>query len=232
MSQPARPGWWPGLCSCSLVSQEVGCLGEVRHKWWSGFDSCGRRDEIAGAWRYGIWYAPCPRSGSLLRLRAAGPPGPRTTGRRSDAELLSGTWTATPTRSASCSCGTRTGCGRSRSGRCPILRMPLTRLQDAMISAFRRADSFRGESAVTTWLHRIVVNACLDKMRAGAPGPRSAAAMNGCSTRSRRSEPGVDPATSSDVSIEVAAALQAAAARPAGRPGAGGHARLPGRGSR
>ncbi len=38
-------------------------------------------------------------------------------------------------------------------------------LQDAMISAFRRAESFRGDAAVTTWLHRIVVNACLDRMR-------------------------------------------------------------------
>jgi RNA polymerase sigma-70 factor (ECF subfamily) len=38
-------------------------------------------------------------------------------------------------------------------------------LQDAMISAFRRAGSFRGESAVTTWLHRIVVNASLDLLR-------------------------------------------------------------------
>jgi len=38
-------------------------------------------------------------------------------------------------------------------------------LQDALISAFRRAESFRGESAVTTWLHRIVVNACLDRLR-------------------------------------------------------------------
>lgn len=38
-------------------------------------------------------------------------------------------------------------------------------LQDAMVAAFRRADSFRGESAVTTWLHRIVVNACLDRLR-------------------------------------------------------------------
>lgn len=38
-------------------------------------------------------------------------------------------------------------------------------LQDAFISAFRRADSFRGDSKVTTWLHRIVVNACLDRMR-------------------------------------------------------------------
>jgi RNA polymerase sigma-70 factor (ECF subfamily) len=38
-------------------------------------------------------------------------------------------------------------------------------LQDAMVSAFRRADTFRGDSAVTTWLHRIVVNACLDRLR-------------------------------------------------------------------
>jgi RNA polymerase sigma-70 factor, ECF subfamily len=30
-------------------------------------------------------------------------------------------------------------------------------LQDAMLSAFRRAEQFRGDSAVTTWLHRIVV---------------------------------------------------------------------------
>jgi RNA polymerase sigma-70 factor (ECF subfamily) len=39
-------------------------------------------------------------------------------------------------------------------------------LQDALIAAFRRAGSFRGEAAVTTWLHRIVVNACLDRVRA------------------------------------------------------------------
>jgi RNA polymerase sigma-70 factor, ECF subfamily len=38
-------------------------------------------------------------------------------------------------------------------------------LQDALISAFRRADTFRGDAAVTTWLHRIVVNACLDRLR-------------------------------------------------------------------
>jgi RNA polymerase sigma-70 factor (ECF subfamily) len=38
-------------------------------------------------------------------------------------------------------------------------------LQDACISAVRAAESFRAESAVTTWLHRIVVNACLDRMR-------------------------------------------------------------------
>lgn len=38
-------------------------------------------------------------------------------------------------------------------------------LQEAMIAAFRRAGGFRGEAAVSTWLHRIVVNACLDRIR-------------------------------------------------------------------
>jgi RNA polymerase sigma-70 factor (ECF subfamily) len=38
-------------------------------------------------------------------------------------------------------------------------------VQDALVSAFRSADRFRGDSAVTTWLHRIVVNACLDRVR-------------------------------------------------------------------
>ncbi len=39
-------------------------------------------------------------------------------------------------------------------------------LQDGMIAAFRRAGSYRGDAAVTTWLHRVVVNACLDRLRA------------------------------------------------------------------
>ena len=44
-------------------------------------------------------------------------------------------------------------------------------LQDALISAYRRADTFRGDAAVTTWLHRIVVNACLDRLRRRAVRP-------------------------------------------------------------
>ncbi len=47
-------------------------------------------------------------------------------------------------------------------------------LQDGLVAAYRRAGSFRGEAAVTTWLHRVVVNACLDRLRAA---------------RSRRTEP-------------------------------------------
>jgi RNA polymerase sigma-70 factor (ECF subfamily) len=39
-------------------------------------------------------------------------------------------------------------------------------LQDGLIAAYRRAGSFRGEAAVTTWLHRVIVNACLDRLRA------------------------------------------------------------------
>ncbi|WP_436525125.1 RNA polymerase sigma factor SigM [Actinoplanes sp. HUAS TT8] len=38
-------------------------------------------------------------------------------------------------------------------------------VQDALLSAHRAAANFRGDSAVTTWLHRIVVNACLDRIR-------------------------------------------------------------------
>lgn len=38
-------------------------------------------------------------------------------------------------------------------------------LQDALVSAHRRASSYRGEAQVSTWLHRIVVNACLDRLR-------------------------------------------------------------------
>ncbi|MDR7280038.1 RNA polymerase sigma factor SigM [Catenuloplanes atrovinosus] len=38
-------------------------------------------------------------------------------------------------------------------------------LQEALLSAHRAAARFRGDSAVTTWLHRIVVNACLDRIR-------------------------------------------------------------------
>jgi RNA polymerase sigma-70 factor (ECF subfamily) len=39
-------------------------------------------------------------------------------------------------------------------------------LQDGLVAAYRRAGTFRGDAAVTTWLHRVVVNACLDRIRA------------------------------------------------------------------
>jgi RNA polymerase sigma-70 factor, ECF subfamily len=44
-------------------------------------------------------------------------------------------------------------------------------LQDAMLSAHRSASSFRYNAAVSSWLHRIVVNACLDRLRRNKTHP-------------------------------------------------------------
>ena len=38
-------------------------------------------------------------------------------------------------------------------------------VQDAFISAFRGLDKFEGRSSLKTWLHRIIVNAALTKLR-------------------------------------------------------------------
>ncbi|HKQ50591.1 MAG TPA: sigma-70 family RNA polymerase sigma factor [Phycisphaerae bacterium] len=38
-------------------------------------------------------------------------------------------------------------------------------VQDAFVCAFAALDSFKGDSRVSTWLHRIVVNSCLMKLR-------------------------------------------------------------------
>jgi RNA polymerase sigma-70 factor (ECF subfamily) len=71
-------------------------------------------------------------------------------------------------------------------------------VQDALISAFRSAERFRGDSAVTTWLHRIVVNACLDRIRRRQARPTvelPATDLPG---------PPIDP----DTALDVQAALQ------------------------
>jgi RNA polymerase sigma-70 factor (ECF subfamily) len=44
-------------------------------------------------------------------------------------------------------------------------------LQEAMASAHRGAGSFRHDAAVSSWLHRIVVNACLDRLRRNKTHP-------------------------------------------------------------
>lgn len=55
-------------------------------------------------------------------------------------------------------------------------------LQDALVSALRASGpasasagggggAYRGEAAVTTWLHRVVVNACIDRVRRRAARP-------------------------------------------------------------
>jgi RNA polymerase sigma-70 factor (ECF subfamily) len=38
-------------------------------------------------------------------------------------------------------------------------------VQEALVAAYRRAGSYRGESTVRTWLHRILMNTCIDRIR-------------------------------------------------------------------
>jgi RNA polymerase sigma-70 factor (ECF subfamily) len=43
--------------------------------------------------------------------------------------------------------------------------------QDTLITVYRKVGQFRGESAFTTWLHRITMNACYDILRKKARQP-------------------------------------------------------------
>jgi len=79
-------------------------------------------------------------------------------------------------------------------------------LQDAMVSAFRRAGDFRGESAVTTWLHRIVVNASLDRLRRRAARP-ALSTGDEQAFEALVAQDG-DPARTSDTRLDVDAALR------------------------
>jgi RNA polymerase sigma-70 factor (ECF subfamily) len=75
-----------------------------------------------------------------------------------------------------------------------------------MVSAFRRAADFRGDAAVTTWLHRIVVNASLDRLRRRANRP----ATSGGNEQVFESvmTNAADPARTADTRLDVDAALQ------------------------
>lgn len=84
-------------------------------------------------------------------------------------------------------------------------------LQEAMISAFRRAGDFRGDSAVTTWLHRIVVNASLDRLRRrtahAATSVGDEGALDILATQGRVPAT-TDPSSVRDTALDVEAALR------------------------
>jgi RNA polymerase sigma-70 factor (ECF subfamily) len=84
-------------------------------------------------------------------------------------------------------------------------------LQEAMISAFRRAGDFRGDSAVTTWLHRIVVNASLDRLRRKSAHSAASVGDEGVldllATQGRVPAT-TDPASVRDTAMDVEAALR------------------------
>jgi RNA polymerase sigma-70 factor (ECF subfamily) len=78
-------------------------------------------------------------------------------------------------------------------------------VQDALISAYRAADRFRGDSAVTTWLHRIVVNACLDRARRRQSRPT--VPLPEVETTAVRAAPGWPSDPDTDTRVMVWAAL-------------------------
>ena len=79
-----------------------------------------------------------------------------------------------------------------------------------MIAAFRRAADFRGDAAVTTWLHRIVVNTCLDLLRRRAARPAVPAGEEAVldALGQRAGGPATDPTSARDTALDVTAALQ------------------------
>jgi len=81
-------------------------------------------------------------------------------------------------------------------------------VQDALLSAYRNAAGFRGDAAVTTWLHRIVVNACLDRIRRRQTHHTVPLPDDGSEDRSSRWEPAA-PATDHDTALAVREALAA-----------------------
>lgn len=81
-------------------------------------------------------------------------------------------------------------------------------VQDALVSAFRAAHTFRGQSAVTTWLHRITVNACLDRVRKASS--RKTSPMDDTERLEQLLEPhesAEEPAQREDLHRELLAAL-------------------------
>lgn len=83
-------------------------------------------------------------------------------------------------------------------------------LQDALLSAHKAAARFRGDAAVTTWLHRIVVNACLDRARRRRAAPTvplaDGTSASDDSAEAARHEP-VAPAVDHDTVLVVRDAL-------------------------
>jgi len=80
-------------------------------------------------------------------------------------------------------------------------------LQDAYIAAFRRAGSFRGDAAVTTWLHRVVVNACLDRLRSLKVRAADSLPEDFDRSPQRGADQPVDPVEAAEQRDQVMAAL-------------------------
>lgn len=79
-------------------------------------------------------------------------------------------------------------------------------LQEAFLSAYRAAGRFRGDAAVTTWLHRIVVNACLDRVRRRTIRP--AVPIGDDATLDSVAPKNTDPTSAHELTLDISQALQ------------------------
>jgi RNA polymerase sigma-70 factor (ECF subfamily) len=88
-------------------------------------------------------------------------------------------------------------------------------VQDAMMKVWRYVGRFEGRAALSTWLHRIVVNTALDHLRSKRVGPVAARAMGGEDTdgEERRGPEAIDEHTpevalgSAEVGVAVRQAM-------------------------
>ncbi|MGZ5212414.1 MAG: RNA polymerase sigma factor [Actinomycetota bacterium] len=80
--------------------------------------------------------------------------------------------------------------------------------QDAFVSALRKLSQFRGESAFTTWLHRVTVNSCYDILRKRRHQPMLRLVGDEDDPMPETGPPIVDHADATVASLDVSRALQ------------------------
>ena len=81
--------------------------------------------------------------------------------------------------------------------------------QDAFLTAVRKLDTFRGEAAFTTWLHRVTVNACYDALRRKRRQPMLRLVGPDDEDRVEPGPPAPDHADRVELSVDVERALRA-----------------------
>jgi len=79
--------------------------------------------------------------------------------------------------------------------------------QDTFLAALRKLNTFRGDSAFTTWLHRVAVNACYDSLRKKRRRPLLQIVRDEDDERPEPALPAPDHADDVVFSVDVARAL-------------------------
>jgi RNA polymerase sigma-70 factor (ECF subfamily) len=80
--------------------------------------------------------------------------------------------------------------------------------QDTFVAAIRKLNTFRGEAAFTTWLHRVAVNACYDALRRKRRQPMLHVVREQDGDPSDAGPPVADHAGRVELSVDVERALR------------------------